>query len=582
MGWQTGVISQLVIAGSPAGIFIYSPSAGAGNLIGSWSSAAGTDPYGNAYPAGIFVAEGMISGPVNITIGETGSSEISLNPQVNSSFDITTLIAGFIEAAAELSTTDANEVLPGFLGSLLLNTGTASKMSTVLTSPIGTGSGAAMILEAENDGNTDTPVITFGTVTTPDSSTEVFSPILTITPYALLLYGGQSGQVIVTKTSGTGSITGLPATVKAEAWGAGASLSGVSGGASAIGGCGSGGYSQEPALATAGSVTYSVPASANSLGGAPPDCTITGSAAIVTAHSGFGGTVSGFGNGAAASGNTVAFGGSRGGNPSFANPGGGGGGGGGAGPGGGGSHGDAGSPTGGGAAGTGATGSGNGGVGGNPNTNGGAGIAPGGGGGGGGTNADGRIGGGGQIRVTYSTGTPAILCSIASVAGTDQFGTNYPAGTALAGPGDGNLYPPGPLQLNATATPQTISSTGSTPITGCSCPVAVGTYRFHARIVFKGGAAAGTANFGFTGPTLSSPSINAMFIMSSGTAGVGAQISAASAVDSPTLTTSNSIADIWGQATFTAAGTLALTVAEGTTGDTVIIDQATMEVYPPT
>jgi hypothetical protein len=48
-------LSQLVIAGPNAGIFLYSPTPGLGNLIGSWSSVAGTDPYGNLYPSGLQV-----------------------------------------------------------------------------------------------------------------------------------------------------------------------------------------------------------------------------------------------------------------------------------------------------------------------------------------------------------------------------------------------------------------------------------------------------------------------------------------------------------------------------------------------
>lgn len=625
------IVSTLIIAASAGnGLFVYNGVPAAGNLVGSWSPTGGTDQFGNMYPAGLSVAQ-------NLTVGITGQSQVQIVPNQNSAFNITTSISGLLEAVAALSTTDPSEVLPGFLGSLLL--GLTSKMSTILSSPVGNGNlqsnpdftngsltgwsafggtlaaisgsggpnpwaaqltanvltanaiegspdpftvtpgdnyvvsawvlfptggtmqlgmdfelngtyvstvtnnitvpagvwtpitttitapasginqgyarvglgsasigetysasaitaaisgyggqGAAIVLKAQNDGGTDTAGIDIGIVTTPDDSTEVFTPILSIYPYAVVLYGGASGITVVTKTSGSGTINGLPATVKAEAWGAGASLSGVSAGASALGGCGSGGYSQEPALATAGSVTYSVPASANGLGGAPPDCTIVGSAVTVTAHSGFAGTGSGFGNGAAASGNTIAFAGARGGNPSFADPGGGGGGAGSAGPGGAGNHGDAGSPSGGGAAGTGASGGANGGAGGNPSSNGGAGSAPGGGGGGGGTDADGRIGGPGQIRLTYSSGTPPVIASWSTVAFTDQFGTVIQAGTILPGPGDGNQYNSGPLTLYNTST---VDIDSTSPITIFTLPVAVGTYRVHG-ILSCTNAAAGT------------------------------------------------------------------------------------------
>lgn len=52
------VISEL----TPNGFFLYSPSGGLGNLIGSWATAAGTDVYGNVYPKGLNVTVGSISG----------------------------------------------------------------------------------------------------------------------------------------------------------------------------------------------------------------------------------------------------------------------------------------------------------------------------------------------------------------------------------------------------------------------------------------------------------------------------------------------------------------------------------------
>lgn len=43
----------VVGGGAGSGIFVYSPAPGAGNLIASITAAAGTDPFGNAYKAGI-------------------------------------------------------------------------------------------------------------------------------------------------------------------------------------------------------------------------------------------------------------------------------------------------------------------------------------------------------------------------------------------------------------------------------------------------------------------------------------------------------------------------------------------------
>lgn len=53
-GFTNGVISKITIAelGPGDGIFIYTPTVGAGNLVGSFSSFSGTDKYGNPFQAG--------------------------------------------------------------------------------------------------------------------------------------------------------------------------------------------------------------------------------------------------------------------------------------------------------------------------------------------------------------------------------------------------------------------------------------------------------------------------------------------------------------------------------------------------
>lgn len=55
MKWQNQVVFPLLIinaSGTFTGLFVYSPSIGAGNLIASIAAQAGTDPYGNAYLSG--------------------------------------------------------------------------------------------------------------------------------------------------------------------------------------------------------------------------------------------------------------------------------------------------------------------------------------------------------------------------------------------------------------------------------------------------------------------------------------------------------------------------------------------------
>jgi hypothetical protein len=74
VGVQAGVqgpvtYAQAVIvygAGGISGIFIYSGTPTAGNLVGSWAASAGIDQFGNSYPAGLEIGESGVE-PILIT-----------------------------------------------------------------------------------------------------------------------------------------------------------------------------------------------------------------------------------------------------------------------------------------------------------------------------------------------------------------------------------------------------------------------------------------------------------------------------------------------------------------------------------
>src|SRR5579864_6764810 len=66
--WSNELVDLIILSAAAAGFsgfFVYSPAPGPGNLIGSWSAVAGTDQYGNSYPAGLSVEVGSFTG-VNI------------------------------------------------------------------------------------------------------------------------------------------------------------------------------------------------------------------------------------------------------------------------------------------------------------------------------------------------------------------------------------------------------------------------------------------------------------------------------------------------------------------------------------
>lgn len=60
MPWNNQVFPLIVVVATPgafSGLFIYSPAPGPGNLVASIAGSAGTDPYGNTYPAGANFAQ---------------------------------------------------------------------------------------------------------------------------------------------------------------------------------------------------------------------------------------------------------------------------------------------------------------------------------------------------------------------------------------------------------------------------------------------------------------------------------------------------------------------------------------------
>ena len=64
MGWTNNIFTQIVVVtnSSETGIFIYSGPPGFGNLIGAWTSAPGTDQYGNPVPGGLYATSGTLTG----------------------------------------------------------------------------------------------------------------------------------------------------------------------------------------------------------------------------------------------------------------------------------------------------------------------------------------------------------------------------------------------------------------------------------------------------------------------------------------------------------------------------------------
>lgn len=423
--------AQLVADGDGGQILVYGGDAEAGDLVGSWSSVEAVDQYGNAIPPAL-----QLTGP--------DGSSMSLIPAANEQITLTSLLSGIYQTVLQQSTSDPNQLVPSHHSSVLLNQGAAAQQMASLWHSPNQGTGSGIMMLAQSDDTTVPPSILLCQVSSNDD-VDLLTPIAAFTPYAMLLYSGASGQVVVTKTSGSGTIT-VPATIvgnaKAECWGGG----GGGGTAANFGAAGAGGgeYACEPEWpvpGAGGTIHYAI--GSGGAGGGDSGSTAGGNTTLsmtglvtVTAHGGVNGQSTATpGAGGSGSANTVHYNGGGGGSTTggYGNGGGGGSSGG---------TGQAGIPGTPGrqfanGQGYGVVGGGTGGDGGHSGDNGSNGLVPGGGGGGSGAGANGGNGGNGQIRVTYSTGVPAIMASFASAAGTDGFGTPYPAGTVLAGADSG-------------------------------------------------------------------------------------------------------------------------------------------------
>jgi hypothetical protein len=82
------------------------PLAGAGNLIGSWAGAAGTDAFGNTYPQGLSVALGAIAGAA-ITGSSFSGTDFVLNASGLFMYSGTPAAGNLIISAAQAAGSDA-------------------------------------------------------------------------------------------------------------------------------------------------------------------------------------------------------------------------------------------------------------------------------------------------------------------------------------------------------------------------------------------------------------------------------------------------------------------------------------------
>jgi hypothetical protein len=450
--------ASLVADGSSGNILIYSGPPALGNLIGSWSAAAGTDSSGNAFSA-------------NLEVGAAGSPQVLINPN-------NPLASG---ASLQVPTNATDEGFPfsvfsqpltivsngqAYLISYIaapanVNDSTGSQMALVFASPTddNTTSEPSLILTdlstafpylvATNAGPTNGPALGIGGAV-PGSAIPDFigGPPIAGSLNGFLAGYGAGGQQTTVTLSGAGNFT-VPAGITSiivKCWGGGAGGAGAANAPTGGGeGGGGGAYASSTLTVTPlASIPYSVGAggaggAANTLGSDGHDTTWNTS--TVVAKKGLAATIGsvGLGGTAAASTGTTKH---SGGNGGAATGTGGSGGGGSGGPNGGAGAGQSVSGSTGGTGGNPGSGGGaTGGKGGNTGVAGSAGNAPGAGGGGGGDGGSPKSGGAGangKITVTYTMAATVPLVAIASAASTDLLSNSIPAGLTVFGSSSGH------------------------------------------------------------------------------------------------------------------------------------------------
>ena len=114
--WSNQVTSLIILTEAStgfSGLFGYSPTPGAGNLVFSVAAGSGTDPYGNAYPAGVSLGPGNA---VQVTMVNSGGAGV-LAFQLNNSDYLNPVVNAAIQgspAYASMGLLGPATTIPGF------------------------------------------------------------------------------------------------------------------------------------------------------------------------------------------------------------------------------------------------------------------------------------------------------------------------------------------------------------------------------------------------------------------------------------------------------------------------------------
>jgi hypothetical protein len=221
MGWQENVFPLLIVtaSGGFTGLYEYAPTPGLGNLILSVAAAPGTDPYGNAFPAGLAVYDNQ-GDVINLQNGEIlMSSLLGLIRQISPTADLMYTPSA---AAGNLSVAIASQAGVDAYGNTFLQglTATAGQLSgQVIDASVFEGTN----FRIDEHGEFLYSPPAAGTTTTTTTTTPVTAVPYLIGSHAV---GGGGGTSLVI-TVATGTTAGDQILVSAASVAAGSQVSAV-------------------------------------------------------------------------------------------------------------------------------------------------------------------------------------------------------------------------------------------------------------------------------------------------------------------------------------------------------------------
>jgi len=197
---------------------------------------------------------------------------------------------------------------------------------------------------------------------------------------------------------------------------------------------------------------------------------------------------------------------------------------------------------------------------------------------------------GGQCTWPALTPSVDLLTGAApsQLSGTSRiFSNTTTAVTALvedSANGDTNTYTLGKKTVFATGASQLVNSASNVAVNGLTSDVGIGTYRFHAKVVWTQGGTASNQKFGFTGPATSSALFSFTTVNTSSITSIDGRTSNSlvTVAEGQAGTGFVAITELDGWATFTASGTFAVAVACSNAANTFTVNNpfCFLELFP--